>query len=123
MKMSEDRFERLKKFYDMTVENANDNDVDFLLMSIGNAVKAKKMELEGVSKEEINYDNPRMSKIVSKTIRDFFEEFLKYATDDEAIYLIEGLKAIRKEYRDHPDKVAKFVMERKKAMAENVKKS
>ncbi len=122
MKMSADRFERFKKFYDMTIEGANDKDVDFILMAIGNAAAAKKMELDGAKKEEINYDNPRLNKDVANTIRTFFEEFLKYATNDEAIYLIEGLKAIREEYRKHPIKVAKFVVNKKKEMAENGKK-
>lgn len=122
MKMSEDRFVRLKKFYDMTVESANDNDVDFILMAIGNAVAAKKKELDGVAKENINYDNPRLDKEAARIIRDFFEEFLKYATTDEAIYLIEALKAVRETYRKNPEKVAKFVVGKKKEMAENGKK-
>lgn len=123
MKMSVENFRKLTSFYNFTIENANDNDVEFILKSIGNAAAAKKMELDGKDKEEINYDNPNLSKHNAKVVRDFFEDFLSKGNDDEAIYLIEGLKALVKKMVDNPEDVAKFVIYKKNEAKVNAKKN
>ena len=123
MKMNDKNYKKFTDFYNFTVENANDNDVEFILNSIVSAAAAKRMELEGKSKEEINYSNPNLNKHNAKVVRDFFEDFLAKANDDEAIYLIECLKAIVKKIADNPEEVAKFVMYKKnEAAKEHAKK-
>ena len=118
MKMSNKSYQMLTDFYNMTVEQANDNDVKFILRSIHQAAESKRQELSGIPKEEINYGNPNLSKHNAKVIRDFFEDFLAKGNDDEAIYLIEGLKSLVKYMVDKPKDVAEFVI-RKKAEARN----
>ena len=117
MKMSEKNYEKLTAFYNYTVENANDKDVEYMLSAIRKAVASKRKELSGTPKEEINYNNSDLNKHNEKVIRDFFEDFLSKGNDDEAIYLIESLKAIIKFMVDHPEKVAEFVIKKKQAEA------
>ena len=120
MKMCEENYRKLTSFYNYSVENANDKDVEFILMSIGKAAAAKKAELDG--KEDINYDNPNLSKHNAAVVRDFMEDFLSKANDDEAIYLIEGLKALVKKMIDNPEDVAKFIVYKKNEAKLNAKK-
>ena len=120
--MSEESYKMLTDFYNMTVEGANDNDVRFILSAIRNAAEAKRKELSGVKKEDINYENPHLSAHNAKVIRDFFEDFLKSGNDDEAIYLIEGLKALVKNIVEHPEEVAKFVISKKEEVKKNAEK-
>lgn len=122
MKMSDKNYEKLTSFYNYTVANANDNDVEFILMSIAKAAALKKAELEGTPKEKINHNNPNLSEHNAKVVRDFFEDFLSKGNDDEAIYLIEGLKAIIKKMVDNPEDVAKFVIYKKTEARKNAKK-
>ena len=48
------------------------------------------------------------------TIKTFIDQFLENASDDEAIYLIETLMATCKFVIEHPDKVQKFVEQKKR---------
>ena len=122
MKMSSSNYEKFKSFYLFTVENANDKDIEFILSTIRNAAAAKKMELDGRAKEDINYNNPNLNPHNAKLVRDFFEDFLSKGNDDEAIYLIEGIKALVKKMVDNPEDVAKFVIYKKTEAKKNAKK-
>ena len=121
--MSEKNYKMFTDFYNTTVEKANDNDVAFIMNAIFNAAASKKKELEGAKKEDINIDNPKLDKHNAKIIRDFFEDFLARGNDDEAIYLIEGIKSLVDNMIKNPEEVARFVMYRKKEEAKkNAKK-
>ena len=122
MKMSNEMYELFTNFYKLTVEQASDEDVKFIMGAIRNAAEIKKKEMNGEKKEEINLDNPRISKGNAKAIKEFFEDFLKNATDDEAIYLIEGLKALANNAVKNPEEVAKFVINIKKEAIKNAEK-
>lgn len=122
MKMSNESYKILTDFYNMTVENANDNDVKFIMLAIRNAAASKKKELDGVNKEEINYNNANLNSHNAKVIRDFFEDFLAKGNDDEAIYLIECIKATVNNMIEHPEEVAKFVIAKKNEAKKNAKK-
>ena len=49
-----------------------------------------------------------------QTIRNFIDDFLENANDDDAIYLIEVLMSACKFASEHKDKVDKFVAEKKR---------
>lgn len=51
----------------------------------------------------------------AKIIREFMEDFIENATDNDAIYLIETLMSACKYASEHPDKVAAFVEAKKRA--------
>ena len=51
----------------------------------------------------------------AKIIREFIDDFIENANDNDAIYLIETLMAACKYASEHPDRVAKFVEAKKRA--------
>lgn len=109
MKMSKKSYEMLTDFYNMTVEQANDNDVAFIMNEIRTASLIQ-------SKSRLSMDNILFFK-------EFFDNFIATATPDDAIYLKEGLIALSKNVVEHPEKVAKFVEIKKKEMAKEAKKN
>ena len=117
MKMSEKSYKMFTDFYNLTVEKASDEDVQFILKCVVEGAKAKK------ANKEVNYNNPLMCKENYETIKHFFEDFLNTASDDDAIYLIEGLKALCKEVCENKKKVEKFVSKKKEEASKNAKKS
>lgn len=120
--MSEESLKKLKEFYDFTVENATDEDVAFVLRAIHNAAGAKILEKKGVKKEFINYDNPKLNKANAMEIRRFFEDFLANGSDDEALYLMDGINSLLDFLNKNRDKVENYVIAKKKAMVKKLEK-
>lgn len=106
--MSKEYYEAFTNFYNLTVEQATDEDIKYLMLSIRNAAK------KCVS-------NPNLSNDNAVFIRNFFEDFLAKGNDGEAVYLIEGLKALVKNMVDNPKEVAEFIVRKTNEAKKNGK--
>ena len=109
MKMSKKSYEMLTNFYNMTVEQANDNDVAFIMNEIRTASLIQ-------SKSRLSMDDILFFK-------EFFDNFIATATPDDAIYLKEGLISLSRHIVEHPEEVAEFVEIKKKEIVEEAKKN
>lgn len=102
--MSKKYYDMLTNFYNITVEKANDADVAFIMYSIRSAARARA--------------NTKLSGESIAFFRDFIDNFIETATEDDAIYLKEGIIALAKNVVDNPKEVEKFVERKKKENAE-----
>ena len=111
MKMSKKNFKTFKEFYDFTVENASDTEVDFILRCVLEAAKSK------TGRKNFNSSHPFMSDDNYNIIKGFFEEFASEANDNDALYLIEGINALCREAHKNKRGVLKFIERKKKEYA------
>ena len=120
MKMSEKSYQMLTDFYNHTVNNAGDNEVNFIMKAI---LRAAQLKTTNFTEENFNVENPALDPHNAKVIKDFVLDFLRNASDDDAIFLIEGIKALCKEAIVNKKAVMEFVSEKKLEALNKIKKA